>query len=283
MRAISTVHFFFVTLLTTQSCTAPCNGDVALCGRSVRNVVFPSTHNANAAEEYGYSTFNANQSAGIATQLEDGIRGLLLDVTYYQDETTLCHGLCDLGSTPHVDTLRILKDFMNEHPREVIVLLYQDSISVDDLENDFAESELIDLVHSQTGDDWPTLETMIRANRRLVVTTEVAKGPPDWIHHLWDVAWDTPYSFTDTEDFRCELNRGESTHPLYLMNHWLGTQYGLPSKEKAAVANGFETLHARALDCWQQSGQIPNFVAVDWYRTGDLFEVVQTLNDAAGE
>lgn len=56
-----------------------CNGSEALCERRVDQVVVPATHNSYAASEQPGWRF-ASQRFGIARQLEDGIRGLLLDV-----------------------------------------------------------------------------------------------------------------------------------------------------------------------------------------------------------
>ena len=61
--------------------TAACNGTAALCDRRLNEVVFPATHNSySAADEPGW--LFANQRHGIAQQLRDGIRGMLIDVHY---------------------------------------------------------------------------------------------------------------------------------------------------------------------------------------------------------
>lgn len=58
-----------------------CNGAASLCGRRLDEVVFPGTHNSFAASaEPGWHF--ANQRYGIARQLDDGIRALLIDVHY---------------------------------------------------------------------------------------------------------------------------------------------------------------------------------------------------------
>ena len=58
-----------------------CNGSRSLCARRLDEVVFPGTHNSYAAaDEPGW--FFANQRHGIARQLRDGIRSLLVDVHY---------------------------------------------------------------------------------------------------------------------------------------------------------------------------------------------------------
>ena len=56
-----------------------CNGLRAMCGRRLDQVVFAATHNSYAAAQEPGWLF-ANQRFGIARQLRDGIRALLVDV-----------------------------------------------------------------------------------------------------------------------------------------------------------------------------------------------------------
>ena len=42
--------------------------------------------------------------------------------------------------------------------------------------------------------------------------------------------------------------------------------------------NAREVLLARARACERERGMLPNILAVDFYRSGDLFGVVDTLN-----
>lgn len=60
---------------------AACNGYEELCGKRLDEITFPASHNSmSAAEEPGW--FLPNQRFGIQTQLNDGIRGLLIDTHY---------------------------------------------------------------------------------------------------------------------------------------------------------------------------------------------------------
>jgi len=130
------------------------------------------------------------------------------------------------------------------------------------------------------GAPWPTLGEMIDAGTRLVVTAETAGPPPPWLHHVWDVAFDTPYTFVSQSDFSCALNRGSATNDLFLLNHWLSTSppLNLPTEDGAKQVNQRSILEARARQCQQETGHLPNFVAVDFYEDGDLFAVVDALN-----
>ena len=172
--------WILVTLWATQThCTTPCNGDALLCDRSLNTVSFPATHNANAAQAYGYSEFTANQTHGITQQLADGVRAFMLDVMYFQGETALCHGICDLGMTDHVGTLDEFSTFLAQNPNEVLVFLYQDSISMEDLEADLKESGMFPLLYIWDAEEpWPTLQTLIDQNQRLVITTEHGTPSP---------------------------------------------------------------------------------------------------------
>lgn len=258
---------------------AACNGSAALCERPYDTVVFPGTHNSVAATQNGFSAINANQTNPIADQLADGIRVLLLDVTYDGDETALCHGPCALGSRPHVEVLAEIRTFLVENPNEILTIIYQDSVTPADIAADFDETELLDLVYTHQDDAWPTLAEMIEADTRLVVTAENSGPPPAWFHRVWDLAWDTPYTFTSLDSFSCEHNRGELDHPLFLLNHWLSTEARLPSSSMAAEANAADVLLARVAQCQRNMSRTPTFIAVDFYEQGDLFEVVQMLND----
>lgn len=59
-----------------------CNGHEALCARRYDEVAFPATHNAMAAADEGW--FLAEQPDGILSQLDHGIRVLLIDSWYAQ-------------------------------------------------------------------------------------------------------------------------------------------------------------------------------------------------------
>lgn len=256
-----------------------CNGHVDLCERRYDEVVFPATHNAHAALSSDFLAVNANQTHGITQQLEDGVRCMALDVYEHKGDTVLCHGPCTLGAISHRDTLNDIKSFLEANPGDVFTIIYEDHIGAELIEADFIETGLIDFVftHSE-GDTWPTLQEMIDAGTRLVVTAESAGPPPAWLHHVWDVAWDTEYSFKSPEEFSCDLNRGAEGNDLFLMNHWVGTEVGLPSMDDAKLVNQSDTLLTRAQQCQEESGRLPNFIMVDFYEYGDLFAVVDTMN-----
>ncbi|WAS92204.1 hypothetical protein [Nannocystis punicea] len=255
-----------------------CNGHVALCSRRYDEVAYPCTHNSYSSQDAGFTQLVANQRRTVAVQLADGVRALMLDVHLDEGATALCHGSCTYGKTPHVEVLADIAAFLADNPREVVTILYEDSASVEAIAADYAALDLEDRVFVYGGGEFPTLEAMIAADTRLVVTAEQGGPPPAWYHHLWDLAWDTPYSYMSPDDFSCELNRGSTENPLFLVNHWVNSVLDLPSEMNAIEVNTYEVLHARVVECMQTSGDFPNFVAVDYYERGDLFAVVDAIN-----
>ena len=252
-----------------------CNGHAALCDRRFNEVVFPATHNsmANADDLW----FGPNQEHGIARQLQDGIRAMLIDTYAWNGGIYLCHSVCELGSRLLVDGLRDIATFLTANPNEVVALLIEDHISAADSDKAFMQSGLAELAYVHpSGAAWPTLRALIASNHRLLVTAENAGPPPAWYHHLWDLASDTPYTFRNEQEFSCRLNRGMSSNDLFLMNHWV--ENPLPNPTLSRSANASNVLLTRAQTCQMETGKLPNFVAVNHYATGDLFAVVRQLN-----
>ncbi len=256
-----------------------CNGEAALCERRFDEVAFPCTHNAFAALEEGFGQINGNQNHGVAQQLEDGVRCMMLDVSVDADETVLCHGPCSLGRLDHLELLLEIAAFLDAHPDEVLTFIYQDDAAAERIVADLEDSGLAARVYTHTpGEPWPTLAAMIDADTRLLVTAENGGPPPAWFHHVWDLTWDTPYSFHSVDEFSCALNRGTQGNDLFLINHWISSVLDTPSQMDAKIVNVYDVLYERASQCQKEVGQLPNFLAVDFYDRGDLFAAVRALN-----
>ena len=254
-----------------------CNGHEELCDRPLDQVAFAATHNAMSNSDEGWAI--PNQVHGLAQQLDDGIRAMLLDTHYWDQapgQTFLCHSLCELGKIDLSAALGILDAFLDSHPHEVLVLIIEDAISVEDTLAAFEASTLIEHVYAHPGGAFPTLRELIDRGQRLLVTAEREGPPPDWYHHVWDVAWDTPYSFASANDFSCQPNRGSTSNPLFLLNHWIENPVSDPALSE--IANQHDLLLGRAEQCQSESGDVVNFVAVNHYSIGALFQVVDELN-----
>jgi hypothetical protein len=251
-----------------------CNGAVELCERRFDEVSYPATHNAMASEADGF--VGPNQHFGIQRQLEDGIRAMLLDSYDFEGDTYLCHIFCQAGKLRMVDALTTIRKFLEKNRGEVLTFILESHITGAQTADAFEDSGLDKYVHVQIpGEPWPTLREMIDADKRLVVFTEAGGGDPDWFMDVWAHTWETNFHFEELSQFSCAINRGVAGHPLFLLNHFLTRVYGVP--ELAEAVNG-TFLTDRARQCQQESGRLPNFVTVDFYSIGSVFETTRMLN-----
>ena len=100
---------------------------------------------------------------------------------------------------------------------------------------------------------------------------------------------ETPYSFKQPElltdpanlTASCKPNRGPDDAPLFLLNHWIDTSPA-PRPSNAAKVNARDALEARIRQCEEQRGVPADFISVDFYRQGDVFEVAEELNAERG-
>jgi hypothetical protein len=287
-----------------------CNGHKELCDRPVNEVAFVTTHNAMSIADYGWIW--PSHDGSVTNQLNAGVRAFMLDTHYWDDQawiesqldylppeqqaavqdildvveldqedgTYLCHMMCGLGATDLTDTLVEIRRFLDDNPNEVVAIIFEDLLSTADTEQAFAESGLDALVYTHEPDTpWPTLREMIDDDSRVLAMAEDAGPPPEWYLHAWDYTEETPYSFSELADFddtSCEPNRGDTDKAFFLLNHWITR--ASPSRVDAAVLNDYEYLLERAQRCAGERGQIPNFVGVNFYLNGNVFEVVNELN-----
>jgi hypothetical protein len=80
---VAAVGFVFVGsggVTTAAPAAGPCNGQNALCSRSLDQVALAATHNAMSVPLPGW--FSAEQDRPIRDQLDAGVRGLLIDSHY---------------------------------------------------------------------------------------------------------------------------------------------------------------------------------------------------------
>jgi hypothetical protein len=265
-----------------------CNGAAALCDRPLDGVTLPAAHNAmsSAAARWQWP----NQTHGLTRQLEDGVRGLLLDTHYWHahshatdalapdvpvlQQLFLCHQSCNRGAQPLVEGLTEIARFLDTHPDEVAVIVFEDYIAVPHLAEALDASGLRAHVMPDPRPPYPTLAQLIDSGRRLMLLSEHVTDGPAWYPHAWSLMEDTPFNVVLPRRFGCAHNRGPVGAPLYLLNHWLSPPY----RGRAAAANSHAVLGAHAGACRTAAGRQPTLVAVDFYDVGALFDEVRALN-----
>ena len=180
-----------------------------------------------------------------------------------------------------------LRSFLVSNPGEVVVVINQDEgVTPTDIAGAFEKAGLLDLVYRGPLGPFPTLREMIDSGQRLVVMAENDAGEIPWYHLAYEHALqETPFRFTSAAqltdasklDASCRPNRGPSSAPLFLLNHWVDTT-PTPRPSLASTVNARAALLKRAQTCQRIRSRLSNLVAVDFYRRGDVFGVVSELN-----
>lgn len=268
----------------------PCNGARALCEKPLNEVTFAVTHNAFATGDRFKPGFR-NQRQHIDRQLEEGIRGLMLD-TYWHDpllsgpRAALCHRYCTMGGYTDLEPeLASVAAFLDAHPREVVILLVEPhSLSPERFEASMERAGLLRHAFDEPVQDdrWPSLEELIEKDRRVVVFYENEEGKadataPTFYRPLWEAAWETPYSFESASRFTCDKNRGRAGAPFFLVNHFVSDPAG--TVDGSREANAPQELASRLSACGAL--QRPSLVAVDYFEEdGDPDDGVHSVVEA---
>lgn len=283
----------------------PCNGHPDLCSRAFRDVAYATTNNANVSVAYGVLLPVANQSVRISTQLDHGIRGLAMDLAYFNSAeaeagiTSLCHGSICLDNVPTLDALDEVGAWLDAHPREVVsILLENTEVQTEDLWNEIVAAGLEDRLPTIAGGVHPldrTLGDLIAADQRLFVFSPTV-GPVPSNSRILDsgsfVRETTKLVAPQIEVhgvvvldhiWTCECVEVDDCDPeqrnVYVVNHMASSSLVFGDLTQAPAANHMLSLLDHVDECMAHTGRIPNFVATDFY-TLDLgpLEVVDYLN-----
>ena len=260
-----------------------CNGHAELCPRRLDEVVFAATHNSMSSSADNFAS--PNQAMDMADQLDAGYRGLLVDTYYHRRNgeldlplrepgVFLCHMSCDSGALPAVAALREVRRWLEDNPRDVIVIFVEDATSATDTAAAFGRSGLSGHAYAhEWGTPLPTLDEMIAANKRLFVMAEHDSGGVDWYHDGFKYTQETPFRFETAADFSCQPNRGTEASPLFQVNHFI-----TPARSANASINDLDVLLPRLEQCQAERGRLPNLVVVDYGEAGNVLVAVDALN-----
>ena len=155
----------------------PCNGSATLCGVAYDRVSFPVSHAAmaNTASFWDYPA----QSRPLRTQLDDSMRGLMLEVHRDRDELALCFHDCAEGRVELLPELRHVRDFLDRNPREIVTLMIDNRAPADEVASELAAAGLDShLFAGEVDTGWPTLGALVEQGERLVVFVQDAAEAP---------------------------------------------------------------------------------------------------------
>lgn len=295
-----------------------CNGYADLCDRPFDRTVFAGTHNSMAADRaWGIVALPVTtQKYTIREQLDRGIRALSLDTWYGRDigvdvvnasgptrkelitrvEPYLCHSYCTFGATRLEDGFRDVVSFLKVNPNEVVIIYFEDYVSVADTAAVVQSSGLAPYVFNWSGEPQPhsvTLRQLIEADTRVVMVSQNVSpaNQTPWYPRLTTVGIDTDYAFTSAKQLTDPANLATTCRPtpwgrtgtgsVFLMQHFITDV--IASKKASGVVNTQETLVRRALACRDARGTLPTILLVDFFELpagdGGVLGATRALND----
>lgn len=259
-----------------------CNGYAELCDKKFNEVVYVTTHNAFNAKYAGSVNYTfPNQNYRIGTQLKEGVRGFMVDVYEGNNgEPVVYHGFSFTGSEPLSGILQEIRLFLDTNPREVVTLILECNVSGTLISQAMTASGLEKFLYTHApGSSWETLGQMIINGKRLVIFSDKEDaGDLTWYHYLWDYCIETGFSASSKEELDCSFNRGDSSNSLFILNHFITNLVGTGQPDQAAVINANPYFINKARECMTLHGKLPNFLTVDFYSSGNVFEVANELN-----
>ncbi len=273
--------------------TVPCNGMVDLCHRTYDQVTFPETHNSFSTHEDNIFYPASNHRTGFQAQWDAGMRAFMLDTHYLTttDQSAsavrFCHGDSDRGFSPCTygavdpwEWLNKLKSGMNGEDRDIVTLLIENHVDGGHLKDLFDDVGLSDWMYvHELNAEWPTLIDLINMDKRLIVFWEQSSDSAHpYFHDFLTFGWTTNYAEESTESMDCDPLRGDSNQVVFHMNNWLKNQAGLSDPTRSAEANDVGFMVDRAIECIEQHGKRPTFIAVDWWEDGDVVEAARRVN-----
>lgn len=277
--------------------------------RTLDEVTFLTAHNAYANGVDGgfappFSNAFPNQSRGLRQQLDDGVRGFMLDVHQTPDGAIMCHGSCTLVRRPvalWVGLQRIV-DHLRAHPGEFATVFLEDYVPAALLRSELSRvNGLADVLYRPDREGvrthgWPRMAELGGPGRQLLLFTDRTRAQDgggltrdsfgvmyqrEWtVENHWSMGpgiggsdWSC-YSRWYGAGVNVPLTREEpGFRPLFVMNHFRD----VPIAPTIASDNG-KLLNRAENFCAPAARKKPNFVAVDRYELGDAAAAVDRLN-----
>ncbi|KAF9874147.1 phosphoric diester hydrolase-like protein [Colletotrichum karsti] len=296
---------------SSSNSTTACNNSPELCSRKYNNITHMGAHDSAFLRDASTSNSIAgNQYYNATVALNSGLR--LLQAQVHTVNSTsggttlqLCHTTCSLLDAGTLENwLSSIKAWMDVHTNDVVTILLVNS--------DNQAASVFGKVFESSGiskygykpstasatSNWPTLQSMISADTRLVtfVASITADSTYPYLLPEFSYVFETHYEVTSASGFNCTIDRPSnyasasaavSANMLPLMNHFqyqtLAADILIPDVSDIETTNSASTstagnlgLHAQT--CTTQWGKKPTFVLVDFFDKGPAIDAADNLN-----
>ncbi|KAK9266203.1 hypothetical protein L1049_012536 [Liquidambar formosana] len=265
----------------------PLNPSSKVKGLPFNRYSWLTTHNAfsRLGESSATGSVNLaprNQQDSITSQLNNGVRGLMLDMYDFNNDIWLCHsfgGKCYNYTSfqPAINVLKEIQVFLEANPTEIVTIIIEDYVtSPKGLTKVFDAAGLRKFWFPvsrmpKNGQDWPTVDDMVHQNQRLVVfTSKSSKEASEGIAYEWKYLVENQYGDGGMIAGSCP-NRVESS-PMNTMTRSLVLVNYFPDNPDLTQACKYNSapLVSMVNTCYEASGKRwPNFIAVDFYKRSD--------------
>ena len=260
----------------------PCNGNEAFCKKHYDELCYAATHNS-ATDTSGLWQF-PTQSQSIHSQLDNGIRAIMLSVQVQGSADLVCYDNCSAGNTRLTTVLKSVKDFLSRNAREVVTLLLDSQAPASSIQADFVTAGLdTDVFTPTAGSPWPTLGEMIDANRRLVVFASLPDSGADWLLPRSSSVWETGSDWTTIPSMNCDPVVGDVSMPFSIVHHYIDDAVTTDTADAAGVisvaqVNSVNIVAQRLNRCIDDHQKTPNFIVVNHFELGDPIGGTQVIN-----
>ncbi|KAH7112887.1 PLC-like phosphodiesterase [Dendryphion nanum] len=302
-------------LYATTSAQTACNNSPSLCNRAYNNITYLGAHDSPFLrnENTSFST-SGNQFYDSTAQLDSGVRLLSAQVhkinnTSGNEAWHLCHSSCDLLDAGTLQRwLGEIKTWMDKNPNDVVTVLLvnSDNATPAELASSFQASGIDQLAYtppstSTIPQTWPTLQSLISNNTRLMTFVASLPNPSSAFPYLMDeftFIFENDFNNNNPTDYSCNPNRPSSVRTpqqaassgrMFLQNHFLySTQlFGIQSPNSSYVETtngetGLGSLGVALNTCTGIYGKPANFVLVDFSNTGPAINSVDRANGIFG-
>ncbi|TWP52672.1 phospholipase [Lentzea tibetensis] len=262
---------------------------------------FLTSHNAYANGVDGgfappFANLAKNQTRGVAQQLNDGVRGLMLDIHQTSDGAILCHNSCTWVSKPvalWVDVQRVV-DFLRANPSEIVTIFLEDYVSSQVLGAELARVNGLSSVlfrPDQSGvreNGWPKLSQMRASGKRLLIFTDHSPDGRDAHGVMYQRDWTVENYWSmgggmGSSDWSCysrwddrPLSTTARFQPLFVMNHFRDVPFtGTATTDNSKLADRAQRF------CQPAARKKPTYLAVDHYNLGNAASAASLLNTYA--